>query len=178
MAKQKTVLSAGHWIPETCTRADLAVLLGLTKQAVDKLAQSGILESAGVHGLYLTKKSVHNYAERLRMTASGRTEETRNPLTQERMQTEKITRQIKEIELAKMRGEILTLDEVAESWSNLAAAMKSAMLALPGKARTNIPHLTPHDGETLKKLVKDILNDLADEVEASVIGGNAEDIKP
>jgi hypothetical protein len=41
-----------------------------------------------------------------------------------------------------------------------------------------IPHLTAHDAETIRTLVKDMLNDLADEVEASVTAGDPSHVKP
>ena len=42
-----------------------------------------------------------------------------------------------------------------------------------------MPHLTAHDAETLKTLVKDLLNDLADEVaDAGGAGTDPDQVKP
>lgn len=173
-SKAKT---AGHWIPETCTKADLSVILGISLRSLTDLDTKGILVRAPKRNLYLTKPSMDAYLGRLRQTAAGRSEEVRNPLADERLANEKLVRQMNEIKLAQVKGEVLTLDEVSESWTAFAAQVKSAVLTIPGKARTSIPHLTNHDGETLKKMCRDVLNDLANEVEAGVIGGNKNDVK-
>jgi phage terminase Nu1 subunit (DNA packaging protein) len=174
--KQKMV--AGHWIPEMCTKTDLSVLLNLSVRALSDLDAKGVLMKAPKNGTYFTRQSVANYIEKIRAAAAGREEGQRNPLNDERVASERINRQISEVKLAQMRGEMLTLDEVTESWTKFAAVVKAAALSLPTKARTMIPHLTAHDAETIRTLVKDMLNDLADEVEASVIAGDPDNVAP
>lgn len=174
--KQKMI--AGHWIPEICTKSDLSVLLNISIRALGDLDAKGVLVKAPKNGTYFTQPSVTNYIEKLRTAAAGRSEEQRNPLSDERLADARVNRQIAELKLAQMRGDILTLDEVTESWSKFATAVKTASLSLPSKARTMIPHLTAHDAETIRTLVKDMLNDLADEVEASVLAGSPDDVKP
>jgi len=168
---------AGYWIPDVCTKADLSVLLGISIRALADLDNKGVLVRAPKRGTYQTRASVLAYIERLREVAAGRSADQRSPLADERLKTERVAREIQEVKLAQLKGEILSLDEVSESWSNFASVIRSALLALPGKARTQIPHLTAHDAETIRQLVKDTLNDLADEVSASVIAGEATDVE-
>lgn len=167
---------AGYWIPDVCTKADLSVLLGISIRALADLDNKGVLVRAPKRGTYRTRASVLAYIERLREVAAGRSADQRSPLNEERLLTERVSRQIQEAKLAQIRGEVLSLEEVSESWSNFASIVRSAMLALPGKARTQIPHLTAHDAETIRTIVKDTLNDMADEVSASVIAGEASDV--
>lgn len=175
MASKKAI--AGHWIPETCTKADLSVLLNISIRALSDLDAKGVLVRAPKAGTYLTKPTLEAYVGRLRQTAAGRSAEVSNPAAEEKAANERVIRQINEIKLAQIKGEVLTLGEVTDSWSAFAAQVKAAILTIPGKARTSIPHLTNHDGETLKQMCRDILNDLAGEVEAGVIGGNPKDVK-
>ncbi|MDO6964004.1 hypothetical protein [Rhizobium alvei] len=176
MARQSK--PAGDWIPDYCSKADLAVLFGVSIRTISDLDQRGLISRAEKRGLYLTKPSIEAYIGSLRKTAAGRTEETKSKLTDERLATERVTRQISEMKLAELRGETLTLDEVSEAWAKIASFMKTAVLALPSKARAQIPHLTAHDAETLKSLVKDVLNDLADEIEdAGGVGASPDKIK-
>lgn len=91
--------------------------------------------------------------------------------------TEQVTRQFKELQLAELRGQVLQLDEILDSWSSFAGAVKGAVLSVPTKARTLIPHLTAHDGGVLRDMCRDILMDLAEEVSATVIHGNEKDLK-
>ena len=44
MAKSKSV--AGHWIPETCTKRDLSVILDLSIRTLTDLAATGVLVPA------------------------------------------------------------------------------------------------------------------------------------
>lgn len=171
--------AAGDWIPETCSKADLALLFGVSIRTISDLDQRGIITRADKRGRFVTMPSITAYVGSLRRTAAGRTEDTKSALTDERLATERVARQIQEMKLAEMRGEILTLDEVTEAWAKVAGFMKSAALSIPGKARAVMPHLTAHDAETLKTLIKDLLNDLADEVaDAGGAGTDPEKVKP
>jgi len=176
MAKSK--LMAGQWIPDVCSKADLSLLLGISIRALGDLHAKGVLVPAAKRGTYQTIPSVNAYIDKIRAAAAGRSEEQRNPLNDERMHDVRVNRQISELKLAQLRGEMLSLDEVTESWTKFAAMVKSAALAIPSKARTQIPHLTAHDAETLKTLMKDMLNDLADEAADSVVGAEPDDVRP
>jgi phage terminase Nu1 subunit (DNA packaging protein) len=131
---KSTKMVAGHWIPDICTKSDLSVLLNISIRALGDLDAKGVLVKAPKNGTYFTRQSVANYVEKIRAAAAGREEGQRNPLNEERVASEKINRQISELKLAQMRGDILTLDEITESWSKFATAVKTAALSLPSKA--------------------------------------------
>lgn len=171
---KKRGAAGGSWIPTQCTKADLAVLFDISTRAVTDWDQKGILVRMG-RG-YATIPSIHAYIKALRDRATEKQSSTGRSLADERAESERVSRQIDEIKLAKMRGEVMTLDEVSASWSMFAAAVKAAVLSVPGKARSSIPHLTPHDAETLRSLCRDILSELAEEVEAAVVSGDPEQI--
>lgn len=174
----RTSKPAGDWIPETCSKADLAVLFGVSIRTISDLDQRAIITRGPKRGQFVTRPSIDAYVGSLRKTAAGRSEETKSALTDERLATERVTRQIQEMKLAEMRSEVLTLDEVTDAWGKIATLTKQAALSIPSKARTMIPHLTAHDAETLKTLMKDMLNDLADEVADAGAGADPEKIKP
>lgn len=170
--KSKPVPSSG--LPATCSKTDLARIIGVSVRAVSDWDQKGVFTRAEGRGQYELVASVSGYTSALREQAAGRASATGLQLTDERALTEKVVRQIKERELAKLKGETLTLSEVTDSWSLFAGAVKAALLAVPGKARSSIPHLTAHDAEVLRHMCRDILLDLAEEVEATVVSGDAE----
>ncbi|RWM29415.1 hypothetical protein [Mesorhizobium sp.] len=163
-------------IPLTCSKGDLAHLLGISVRSVSDWDQKGVFVRAVGRGRFETVASVNGYTAALREQAAGRASATGQSLTDERALTEKVIRQIKERELAKLTGETLTLGEVTESWSMFAQTVRAAVLSIPGKARSTIPHLTAHDADVLKHLCRDILMDLAEEVEAAVVSGVPEEI--
>lgn len=164
------------WLPATISQAEVAELLGISTRVVRDYVSRGIIVSSPQPGRYLTQPSLHGYLTSLRNKAMGRATEDGPSLTDERAKSEAVNRRIAEIKLAQLQGEVLTLDEVSAQWSQLCAQMRAAVLALPSKARSTIPHLTPHDGEALRLLAREVLATLAEEVEGGVIGADAKDL--
>ena len=180
-AKPKRVLQAapsslGHW-PATASIVQLAELVGISPRAMRDRQAKGELVPAPQKGQFLTIPSLHNYLTSLRQSAQGRaTTDGGLSLADERAKSEQVNRQIAELKLAQIRGEVLTLDEVATAWAALAMQLRASVLALPGKARSTIPHLTPHDGEKLRLLCREALGLLAEEVEVGVVGADPEEL--
>lgn len=166
---------AGSRFPETCTAADLAVILGMAPRNVRDWAAKGVFVKTAT-GRFITVASVQAYVKALREQAAGRATSS-GELADEKVAGERIKREINEIKLAQLRGDVLTLDEVTDSWTKFALAVKGAVLSLPTKARGTIPHLTAHDGETLKRICRDTLTDLSKQAAAIVIGGDGGKVK-
>jgi phage terminase Nu1 subunit (DNA packaging protein) len=176
MANAKRAPAGSRW-PDVCSKSDLSVLLKLSMRTLTDLAATGVLVPAPKRGTFLTVPSVANYVEKLRTAAANRAEEQRNPLNDEKLLTERATRRLQELKLAQIEGEVLSLAEVSESWSGLALKFKAALLSLPVELRQDLPHLTAHDGEVMRKAVRQKLRDLAKEVEDSVIAADAKDLR-
>lgn len=166
----------GEWLPSVCTKADLAVVLNISMRALSDLDARGLLVTASKKGTYQTIPTLHGYIDRLRLTASGRVKEMQSPAAEERNKRERIERETAEYKLKQLRGEMLSVDEVSASWTTFSTKVKAFVLSIPSKARSAIPHLTAHDAAELKTICVDGLIDLADEVEAAVIGGNPDEI--
>ncbi len=164
------------WLPATVSQAELAELLGISTRVVRDYQSRGIIVMSPQPGRYLTMPSINGYLTSLRNKAMGRANEDGPSLADERAKSEAVNRKIAEIKLAQLQGEVLTLDEVSAQWSQLCAQMRAAVLALPSKARSTIPHLTPHDGEVLRTLAREVLSMLAEEVEGGVVGADAKDL--
>lgn len=164
------------WLPATVSQAELAELLGISTRVVRDYQSRGIIVLSPQPGRYLTMPSINGYLTSLRNKAMGRASEDGPSLADERAKSEAVNRKIAEIKLAQLQGEVLTLDEVSEQWSLLCAQLRGAVLALPSRARSTIPHLTPHDGEVLRTLAREILTLMAEEVEFGVIGTDAKDL--
>ncbi|MER8553604.1 hypothetical protein NKH37_15685 [Mesorhizobium sp. M1217] len=175
-AKSKGQPIGGRWIPETCSAADLAVLLGMGGRSVDRWIQRGVFVRAAGRGRFETLASIQAYADDLRSKAAGQASSTGKLLADERAETEQVDREIKKLKLAQIRGEVLTLEEVTESWTAFASTVKAAVLSIPGRLRSELPHMTAHDGETARRIAREVLNDLADEVETVVINGDPKEI--
>lgn len=59
-------------LPETCTKADLSIILDVSIRALSDLDQRGLLVHGPVRGTYLLLPTLHAYAQRLRNAAAGR----------------------------------------------------------------------------------------------------------
>lgn len=175
MAKSKLI--AGHWVADTCSKADLSLILNLSMRALSDLDAKGVLVRAPKAGTYFTVPSIKAYIDKLRMAAANRAEEQRNPLNDEKLLTERVTRQIQEMKLQQIKGEVMSIDEVTENWSDFARKVKATFLSIPTKLRQKLPHLTAADGEVMRKTVRRMLQDLAKEVEGSVIAADPADVK-
>jgi phage terminase Nu1 subunit (DNA packaging protein) len=165
------------WVPPTCSAAELAKLLGVSTRALRDWDIKGVLVRAAVKGRYETLPSLHAYHKSLREQAAGRATTNGRSLADEKAEATRVNREIQQVKLAQLKGEILTMDEVTASWTEFATTVRAGVLSIPGKARSFIPHLTPHDAEELKRICRDTLNDMADEAEAVVIGANAKKLK-
>ena len=162
----------GTWIPNTCTKGDLAVLLGMSIRTVTDWTSKGVMVPAPQRGRYLTLPSLHGYVDNIRQVAAGRATATGATLADERAKRESIERQISELKLAQMRGEVLTFAETSDEWTRLMQVVKVNVMALPSKARQTMPHITATDAQVLKDLCRDVLALMADEVEGGVVGAS------
>lgn len=160
-------MKAGDFLPEMCSRADLMVIFDCSANTISSYSTKGLLVPVpGKSRKFQTIPTLHSIIGHLREVASSQATTTGNSLQNERAETEKIARQIKEIQLSNMRGETLTVAEVTESWSEFASIVKMKVLGLPTNIRTLMPHLTNHDGKQIKDVCRDMLNELAEEAEA------------
>lgn len=167
--------AGGEWIPATCSRADLSILFGVSIRTVDNLIATKVIVPAEQRGMYQTLPSVVAYLEDLRNKAAGRSKDTM--LAEERAKQAAVEREMSEIKLAQIKGEVLSLDEVATGWSSILQRVKGDMLALPAQLRSLIPHFGAHEQETARTLVRDVLNNMADEIEIGVVGTDAKGLR-
>lgn len=158
--------------PSFCRKTVLAQILDVSPRTIADLDARGKLVRGGPRGHYETLPSIHLYLKNLREQAAGRATTTGITLADERAKSERINRQIQELKLADLQGQVVPVDEIAASWGTFCTAVRTYLMAVPSKARAKIPHLTAHDAETIREICRDTLMDLADEVE-TVVGGDA-----
>ena len=138
----------------------------------------GIVKRGATDRQYLPLETLHAYHEHLRDRAAGRSTSAGASLADERAALAKTQREIEEIKLAKMRGEVLDLDETSEAWGRIAATVRGKMLSLSGRVRAKLSDLTPHHGKVIDQIVRDDLNDIADEVEVISVSADAQKVRP
>lgn len=82
-------------------------------------------------------------------------------LTQARVRKESAQAEIVELELAAKRRELIPAAEVEGRLREVFTACRTKLLAVPSRARQELPHLAPSDLDVIEDLVRESLEDLA-----------------
>lgn len=157
------------FLPATVSTPQLCLMLNLSKRSVSDYGAKGVLVQA-TRGRWQTLPSIQRYCDHVRQRAASHVTDSGISLVDERAKFAKTTRAMAELKLAKMRGEVLTIDEVTEAWGQMMQATRINFMSLPGKARQQLSHLTAYDAQVLKRLCVDVLTAIAEEVEQGVVG--------
>src|SRR5215472_11669964 len=136
------------------TAVKLGQLLGISERRVCALKAAGILaaHSAG-RGLDIAE-SVRGYCDHLRCQAAGRQakELGRLDLKQETARLKVSQRKHVDLKNAVIERTHVPLAALEPSWARVVRAVRGAVLAIPGRARFALPHLSVHDSQVLEEV--------------------------
>lgn len=144
----------------------LESLFGVADRTVRHLAEQGVIKRDS-HGKYLLWDSAKHYITALKVVNASknnlRTEDDEYDLELERARHEHVKRQITDIKLQLIKGQVHKAEDVERVMSNMFARFKSKMTAMPsklavkleGKSRTEIQRI-------LKKEIDNALTELAE----------------
>ena len=141
---------------EGVTGQSLAGLLDLDMEFIRKLSHAGIVVASGVRGHYLLAPSVRNYVRHLREIAAGRQGSELNAVD-ENARLKIAQRPNYDLKNSILEGSAIPYEAIALAWARVVRAIRSAMLAVPGKARFRLQHLTPRDAEVIGEIIRDQL---------------------
>src|SRR5688500_17355403 len=115
--------------------AQLALLLGLTTRRVNQLADEGITIRVG-HGEFDAPASIQNYFA----SVTNRAKDGEATIDKEREEARLKKEQADHFELknAKLRKELLPIDEVVRVWSEQIAQVRSGMLAVVSRVAQHV----------------------------------------
>ncbi len=158
----------------TATTDDLAALFQVTDRHIRELARRGLVLKEG-RGRYDLMGSVTRYIVHLREQAAGRmgSDESLDPVAEGAL-LKRSQRELNELKKAEIEGRVIPLERIGPAWARVANATRSSVLAIPGKARSHLPHLTVHDGETIDLLCRDALENAGAVLNAPEIGSAVE----
>lgn len=142
-------------IPGTIKARELGELIGVGTRQIDTLNNHGIVIRLG-RGDYDTRESIINVIQSLRKRGNAELDAERVRLTRE---------QADKVELANQaaRGELVPASEIEHAWASILRDVRAGMLALPSRLQQRLPHLTPHDVETIDAEIRAALVSLSDE---------------
>ncbi len=147
----------------------LEALFGLKDRSIRDLADKGIIKRDS-HGKYLLWESAKSYITFLKVMNTGkgnRTEAIQDNeqlnLDEERAQHERLKRQITEIKLQLIRGQVHKSEDVERVMTDMFAKFKSKLTALPAKMARKLEGKKRIDIQAiLKKEIENALRELAD----------------
>jgi phage terminase Nu1 subunit (DNA packaging protein) len=141
---------------EGITGQSFAGLLDLDVRSIQQLAQARIMVRSGARGRYLLAPSVRNYVRHLREVAAGRQGNELNAVD-ENARLKIAQRRNYDLKNSILEGSAIPYEAIAPAWARVVRAIRSAMLAVPGKARFRLQHLTPRDAEVIGEIIRDQL---------------------
>jgi hypothetical protein len=136
----------------------LSECLGVTKEHVTRLANKGVIPKS-INGEYDLVPSVRGYIESLR----SRTDPASVSLTKEKTLLVKMQRERLEIELARAREELISVDLVNETWEKIVYACRSRLLVIPTKLAPLVftSKTIPEVKEVIQDAIYEALTELA-----------------
>ena len=127
------------------SRERLVRIFGITPRAVNDLEARAIIPKI-YHGTYDLDLCVMGYVSHLREIAAGRGgEEAGKSLATERARLAKEQADAHELKNAKLRGDLLSAEDVGREWTAILQRVRAAILAVPARAQQRLAHLTAHD---------------------------------
>ncbi len=89
----------------------------------------------------------------------------------ERWRLSQVRREMEEITLSERRGEVVQVDEARALVIDKFTVVKTRLLGVATRARQRMPHLSYDDVELLESLIREALEELADDDEEIDDGG-------
>lgn len=145
--------------PETVGTAKLASILGISDRRVQHLVSEGILRKEK-RGTYQLAASVQAYiaykVESSRSGSSGTKVEEETRLLKARADRE-------EIELARIRKELIPAILIKSTWQRIVASARTRFLGLHSALKTQHPDLDISVIQTLEGLVRQALTEMSED---------------
>lgn len=151
-------------LPATCSQAYFGALVGLASRNVREMSAKGILRPNS-KGRLNTVEALHAYIKQLRDQASGRKGESGLDLASVRAELEQEKLVEQRLRNDQLRGKTVPVDQAREEFAKIATQVRLRVTGLPNKIRTKVPTLTPHDGEVIADLCREVLEDIASDSE-------------
>lgn len=137
--------------------AQLALLLGITTRRVNQLAGEGITVRVS-HGEFDGPASIKNYIASITNRVKGGEAAIDKEREEARLKKEQADNF--ELKNAKLRKELLPIDEVVRVWSEQISEVRNGMLAVVGRAQQSLS-LSPEDAEVIDREIRDAMTKLA-----------------
>jgi phage terminase Nu1 subunit (DNA packaging protein) len=141
----------------TCHLGGIERLLGVTKQALTDNTKLGNIVRLS-RDLYDVVASVQNYTDHLRKRASGRMGRSGTvDAIEEGALLRRAQREMMELKRQQLDGKLISIPDLEELWKAHVTGIKQMILAWHERVAFELPHLTKHDIQVMKRVAEEVL---------------------
>lgn len=136
--------------------AECAAFLKLAERRFHKLAEAGAITGRKERGVYILGEVAESYYKSKYSTDA-------NSIKAAKLRKELAAAELKELDLAQRKGELVSVDEVEKQVGNMILNARGKLLALPMKLAAQLAHITDVNliQDLLKSGISGALNELA-----------------
>lgn len=140
------------------TQVEFAKIMGISKQAVSKLVAKGVLSKRAKVATWFVQ-----YGKHMAQVAAGWQSREGFDLIGERARLAARQSEKLEIELAQSRDELIPIEAIAKALSFVNAAIKSSLLVIPSRLKSQCPVISVEQIKVLENLIRETLINLSHE---------------
>jgi phage terminase Nu1 subunit (DNA packaging protein) len=140
------------------TTIELADVLGLTDRRIRELVREGVIDRID-RGQYNLAECVQSYIK-YKIDSISKREET-GKLSEEQARLTKLKADREEIELKKLRGEVIPVYEIAKLWNYVITSAKTKLLSIPSIIKIQNPDIDISVINSIDTIHRECLEELA-----------------
>ncbi|WP_262027591.1 hypothetical protein [Microvirga sp. Mcv34] len=124
--------------------------------SLTRYVEKGIAIRIG-RGRFDFRQTIRNVSRHLREQAAGRQGGNGIDAVTEKALLTRSQRELADLKRRQLEGTLIPVENLRRAWGRIVRGVKQNVLAIPGQARFELPHLTPFDAEVLERLCRDAL---------------------
>lgn len=124
--------------------------------SLTRYVEKGIAIRIG-RGRFDFRQTIRNVARHLREQAAGRQGGNGIDAVTEKALLTRSQRELADLKRRQLEGGLIPVENLRRAWGRIVRGVKQNVLAIPGQARFELPHLTPFDAEVIERLCREAL---------------------
>jgi phage terminase Nu1 subunit (DNA packaging protein) len=135
-------------------------LLDCDQTQVNRYSRQGYLAREG-WGSYNWRKSVPMVIGHLRAQAAGYRSQDGADAIKANVGLKAAQERLTQIRADQLAGKLISLEEIEAAFDEVMVNVRQAVLAIPGRVRFGLPHITAHDQKVIAQVCNDVLEETA-----------------
>jgi phage terminase Nu1 subunit (DNA packaging protein) len=145
---------------EVANTAAMCELLALPQTELSKTFREGHVVREG-WGAYNWRRSVPLYIQHLRSELADKRAKEGRETIRANVSLKSAQERLTQIKADQLAGQLISLEEIEAAFDALMVSIRQAVLAIPGRVRFGLPHLTAHDQKVIADECASVLEETA-----------------